>query len=94
MTFTFHPDSFLRSARSCPSLPTTSLGLTASISASPVSSMKLMSKMLADSGIMPLIFASTVFGSSRLAGSGRMSTLRWMVWASVLATESLADIFS
>ena len=94
MTLTFHPHCFLRSASSCPSFPTTSLGLTASIRASPVSSMKLMSKMLADSGTILLIFSSTVAGSSRLEGSGRMSTLRWMVWASVLATESLADIFS
>ena len=94
MTFTFQPVSFLRSARSCPSFPTTSLGLMASMMASPVSSMKLMSKISADSGIMARIFSSTLLASSRSDGSGLMSTLRWMFWASMRATESFCEYFS
>ena len=94
MTLTFHPDCLRRSASSLPSFPTTSDGLIASTRASPVSSRKLMSKMSAFSGIMERIISSTFAGSSSPAGSGRMSTLRCIVCATVLATESLAESFS
>ena len=78
MTLMFQPVSFLSSVRRWPSFPTTSLGLMASTIASPVSSTKLISNISAFSGIMFLICSSTLFVSSRVEGSGLMSTLRWM----------------
>ena len=89
MTLTFHPDSFFRADRISWSLM--ALGLMASTKACPVSGWKLMSVTSAESGIMERIFFSTLSGSSRVDGSGLMSTLLLTLMAMFLATSTFPE---